>query len=67
MRLITPPLLSVEIIPDTLTFLHREVRGNSFPSGIEWLSLEERFTFYGRGIGQIGADKVQVPMVVAEP
>ena len=45
----------------------REMRGNPFATGIEWLSLEERFTFYGGGIGLIGADKGQALMVVAEP
>lgn len=29
---------------------HREARGEPFGHGVEWLSLEERFAFYGSGI-----------------
>lgn len=29
---------------------HRETRGEPFGHGVEWLSLEERFAFYGGGI-----------------
>jgi hypothetical protein len=45
----------------------REVRGNPFATGIEWLPLEERFTIYGSGIALIGSDMGQEPMMVAEP
>jgi hypothetical protein len=32
----------------------RTTRGSPFGSGVEWLALEERFTFYGGGISFIG-------------
>ena len=32
----------------------RTTRGSPFGSGVEWLALEERFTFYGGGITFIG-------------
>ena len=45
----------------------REVRGNPFAAGIDWLPLEERFTFYGGGIAVIGSDTGPASMMVAEP
>lgn len=45
----------------------REVRGNPFAAGVEWLPLEERFTLYGGGIAFIGSDTGQAPLIVAEP
>ncbi|MCX7791414.1 MAG: hypothetical protein N2378_12300 [Chloroflexaceae bacterium] len=33
----------------------RKTRGAPFGAGVEWLALEERFTFYGGGIAFIGA------------
>ncbi len=40
----------------------RTTRGSPFGSGVEWLALEERFTFYGGGISLIG-----MPSPVAQP
>lgn len=40
----------------------RTTRGSPFASGVEWLALEERFTFYGGGISLIG-----MPSPVAHP
>ena len=45
----------------------RELRGNPFAAGVEWLPLEERFTLYGGGIAFIDSDTGQAPLIVAEP
>lgn len=39
-------------------------RGSPFGAGVEWLALEERFTFYGGGIAFIGAPLPATPVVV---
>lgn len=43
----------------------KETRGAPFSAGIEWLALEERFTFYGGGIAYIqpGREQEQAPAV----
>ena len=41
----------------------RMTRGSPFGSGVEWLALEERFTFYGGGISFIPS----APSAVADP
>ena len=44
----------------------RTTRGSPFGSGVEWLALEERFTFYGGGITFISSVPSAAP-VVADP
>ncbi|WP_228737653.1 hypothetical protein [Xanthomonas euvesicatoria] len=39
-------------------------RGSPFGAGVEWLALEERFTFYGGGITFIAAPPSATPVVV---
>jgi len=41
----------------------RTTRGSPFGSGVEWLALEERFTFYGGGITFIAAPSSATPAV----
>lgn len=43
------------------------MRGAPFATGIEWLPLEERFTFYGGGIAHIRPGATPEPMVAADP
>jgi hypothetical protein len=38
----------------------RTTRGSPFGAGVEWLALEERFTFYGGGIVFIGTPSPSV-------
>ena len=42
-------------------------RGSPFGAGVEWLVLEERFTFYGGGITLLGTPSPSVTPVVADP
>jgi hypothetical protein len=42
----------------------RTTRGAPFGAGVEWLVLEERFTFYGGGITFIAAPPSTIPAVV---
>ena len=42
-------------------------RGSPFGAGVEWLALEERFTFYGGGITLFGTPSPSVTPVVADP
>lgn len=44
-----------------------QVRGAPFPTGIEWLPMEEHFTFYGGGIAHIKAGASQEPIVEVDP
>lgn len=44
----------------------RTTRGSPFGAGVEWLALEERFTFYGGGITFI-ATSPSVPPAVVDP
>jgi hypothetical protein len=44
----------------------RTIRGSPFGSSVEWLALEERFTFYGGGITFIPSVPSAVP-AVADP
>ncbi|HHW4677959.1 MAG TPA: hypothetical protein ACQGQH_00430 [Xylella sp.] len=44
-----------------------QVRGAPFATGIEWLPLEERFTFYGGGIAHIRPGSTPEPMVATDP
>lgn len=44
----------------------RTMRGAPFGAGVEWLALEERFTFYGSGIAFIPSIPPAAP-VVADP
>ena len=44
-----------------------QVRGAPFAGGIEWLPLEERFTFYGGGIAHIRPGATPEPAVAADP
>ena len=39
-------------------------RGSPFGAGVEWMALEERFTFYGGGITFIGAPPSATPVVI---
>ena len=41
--------------------------GSPFGAGVEWLVLEERFTFYGGGITLLGTPSPSVTPVVADP
>lgn len=45
----------------------RTTRGSPFGAGVEWLALEERFTFYGGGIALIGATAPSAQPAVADP
>ncbi len=45
----------------------RTTRGSPFGSGVEWLALEERFTFYGGGIALIGATAPSARPAAANP
>lgn len=42
-------------------------RGSPFGAGIEWLALEERFTFYGGGITLLGTPSPPVTPAVVDP
>ena len=42
-------------------------RGSPFCAGVEWLVLEERFTFYGGGITLLGTPSPSVTPVAADP
>lgn len=44
-----------------------QVRGAPFAGGIEWLPLEERFTFYGGGITHIRIGASAEPVIAADP
>jgi hypothetical protein len=44
-----------------------QMRGAPFPTGIEWLPLEERFTFYGGGIAHIRPGTTPEPAAAADP
>ena len=45
----------------------RTTRGSPFGSGVEWLALEERFTFYGGGIALVGTPSLSAQPMVADP
>jgi len=45
----------------------RTTRGAPFGVGIEWLALEERFTFYGSGIVLLGTPSPSAMRAVADP
>jgi hypothetical protein len=45
----------------------RTTRGSPFGAGVEWLALEERFTFYGGGIALIGATAPSAQPAAADP
>jgi hypothetical protein len=45
----------------------RTTRGAPFGVGIEWLALEERFTFYGSGIVLLGTPSPSAMPAVADP
>lgn len=42
-------------------------RGSPFGAGVEWLVLEERFTFYGGGIALIGTPSSSAKPAIADP
>src|SRR5574337_1009299 len=42
-------------------------RGSPFGASVEWLVLEERFTFYGGGIALLGTPSPSVTPVAADP
>jgi hypothetical protein len=42
-------------------------RGSPFGAGVEWLVLEERFTFYGGGIALIGTPSPSAKPAIADP
>jgi hypothetical protein len=42
-------------------------RGSPFGPGVEWLALEERFTFYGGGIALVGTPSPSEQPTVADP
>ena len=42
-------------------------RGSPFGAGVEWLVLEERFTFFGGGITLLGTPSPSVTPVAADP
>ncbi|MFN7644542.1 MAG: hypothetical protein ACK5PW_15905 [Burkholderiales bacterium] len=44
-----------------------QMRGAPFPTGIVWLPLEERFTFYGGGIAHIRPGTTPEPAAAADP
>ena len=45
----------------------RTTRGSPFGGGVEWLALEERFTFYGGGIALVGAPTPAAQPAAADP
>ena len=45
----------------------RTTRGSPFGAGVEWLALEERFTFYGGGIALVGTSLPSAQPTVADP
>lgn len=45
----------------------KETRGAPFSAGIEWLALEERFTFYGGGIAYIQPGRNQEQALATDP
>ena len=45
----------------------RTTRGSPFGPGVEWLALEERFTFYGGGIALVGTSLPFTQPTVADP
>ncbi|BAP88890.1 putative uncharacterized protein [Burkholderiales bacterium GJ-E10] len=45
----------------------RTTRGSPFGTGVEWLALEERFTFYGGGIALVGTPSASAQPTVADP
>ncbi len=45
----------------------RTTRGSPFGAGVEWLALEERFTFYGGGIVPIGEAAPSARPALADP
>lgn len=45
----------------------RTTRGSPFGPGVEWLALEERFTFYGGGIALVGTPSPAAQQTVANP
>lgn len=45
----------------------RTTRGSPFGPGVEWLALEERFTFYGGGIALVGTPSPAAQQTVADP
>ena len=45
----------------------RTTRGSPFGPGVEWLALEERFTFYGGGIAYILPSASPEPIGAADP
>lgn len=45
----------------------RTTRGSPFGAGVEWLALEERFTFYGGGIALLGTPSPSATPPVADP
>ena len=45
----------------------RTTRGSPFGPGVEWLALEERFTFYGGGIAHVGTPSPAAQQTVADP
>lgn len=44
----------------------RTTRGSPFGPGVEWLALEERFTFYGGGIALVGTSLPSAQPTVAD-
>ena len=44
----------------------RTTRGSPFGAGVEWLALEERFTFYGGGIALVGTPSPSAQPAVAD-
>lgn len=53
----------IRVVAPTTTNL----RGAPFAAGIEWLPLEERFTFYGHGITHFATGSVLAAAVPADP
>lgn len=45
----------------------RTTRGSPFGIGVEWLALEERFTFYGSGIALVGTPSPAAQQTIADP
>ncbi|MBU2855464.1 hypothetical protein HF289_00820 [Acidithiobacillus ferrooxidans] len=45
----------------------RTPRGSPFGPGVEWLALEERFTFYGGGIALVGTPSPAAQQTVVDP
>ncbi|MDY0329681.1 MAG: hypothetical protein RBR52_04200 [Thiomonas sp.] len=45
----------------------RTTRGSPFGAGVEWLALEERFTFYGGAIALLGAPSPSSTPAIADP